>query len=78
MSEVLDEFPAKSHGLSIYPWGEWFDGRVHKLIAGQDFKVSNVSFRGAIYAKAKRSGHKVRVHICDGGMIIQAMKHGQP
>ena len=76
MAEILDDYDFSDHpGMrGKYPYEEWFDGQVWKLIPGEDFNVSTESLRVCIYTAAKRRDLRVRTTISagDGSLIIQA------
>ena len=74
MAEILDVFPYRKIGgrPSLYPWKDWFDGRIWKLTPGVDFSSSLKSFRVMVYERAARRGLRVRCHTQDGLLCIQA------
>ena len=49
------------HGNSKYPWSRWMDGSIWELLCGTDFDCQLSSFRGILYASAKRHGISVRI-----------------
>lgn len=55
-SVIVDEFPAAGAGNPKYPYDDWFDGQVHKLIRGQHFSVSPKAMRNVIGGYARRNG----------------------
>jgi hypothetical protein len=73
MAEVLDEFGRND---TVYPWRHWFDGRPWRLVQGEDFERSSVSFRCTAYAAAKQRGGRVRTRLVDRGLIIQYQPPG--
>jgi hypothetical protein len=50
MAEVLEGFPETAVGgrKKKYQWDVWLDGRVHKLVRGEDFPVSITNFKSQI------------------------------
>lgn len=46
-----------------YPWSEWLDGHVWRLVPGEDFDVEMESFRSATYMAAARKKVSVKTHI---------------
>lgn len=46
-----------------YPWSEWLDGHVWRLVPGEDFDVEMESFRSAAYMAAARKKVRVKTHI---------------
>jgi hypothetical protein len=47
---------APSRGVQKYPWERWFDGNVHKVVAGTDFAVPIDQFRVHVGNTARRKG----------------------
>ena len=81
MAEVVDHLPAaKSRGgrPSIYPWGQWFDGRVWRLEEGIDFNGAASQFRRGLGARATRSGGKVATRSDGKFLYIQFTKGVTP
>ena len=74
MAKVLKDFPVRAGKNSRYPWDEWLNGRVWRLVYGTDFHVTSHSFLGSLSYRAKRSGIKVRTqHDGNDALIIQAI-----
>lgn len=61
------------HGLAIYPWHKWFDGRVWELRRGEDFRCSPESFRATVMRTARERGCKVRTRKRGEVLTIEAM-----
>lgn len=64
MAEVITEWPSimrNSTRKSRYPWNEWTDGQIRKVVAGEDFESTLKTFVQGLYAYAKRNGYKVEV-----------------
>ncbi len=73
MAEVLDNFEWRKR-RGKYPWDQWFDGRIWKVIQGEDFDVAVNSMRAAIYQNAKNNGLNTKITVSqkDGSVIFQA------
>jgi hypothetical protein len=81
MAEKLASFPKpERHGPSeMYPWDEWLDGSIWKLVRGDDFTTKTKSFQYQVYAKAARRDVNVRVSVRDGNtLVIQAYRMAAP
>lgn len=78
MSEVLDPTGEFEDARRLYPWGEWFDGRPHRLHPSTDqdpgdFDPDPRVLRTYIYAKARERGQKVVITIePDDCIVLQA------
>jgi len=66
------EFPGRLH-TAKYPWDQWFDGRIWRLVKGEDFDVSEVNMRSSIYVAAKRLGKSATVSVQPDALYIQAL-----
>lgn len=68
----LSEVP-RSGRPEDHPWTEWFDGRTHALVRGEDYdeKTTPASFRSTVYSAANRYGVKVETAIIDGDLNVQ-------
>ena len=61
MAEPIDVFPGQQHqSTRRYPWDEWCDGRIWKLVRGVDFDAPVDQFRNRFYPQANNRGLKVR------------------
>lgn len=72
MAEVIDAFRFNSRfgNRKLYPWDEWFDGRIWKLRSGVDFQITSESFRNGLASAAKRHGKKVHGNrIVEDGVV---------
>lgn len=58
MSAVVDSFPKQP---SQYPYADWADGRIHKLIPGIDFTCEAASMVASATGYYKRHSIPVRV-----------------
>jgi hypothetical protein len=56
--EILSDYTFKvtSRGRPSYPWDEWFDGRIRRLIHGSDFTASPQTFAGMARGREKNRG----------------------
>lgn len=48
-----------------YPWDKWFNGRIHKLTRGSDFRVDRHHFRVAAHKAKHRHGVSIECRLCD-------------
>lgn len=72
MAEALEEFDwnAARSPRSRYDWDEWFDGRIWRLVEGEDFTAKASSFRTSVSAAAQRRGQSVRTSIPEDGVVV--------
>lgn len=64
MASVLDEWPAEAINMSTrYPWEDWTNGQVWKILRGEDFNSTMDAMTHTLYRAAKRTGLRVRVHM---------------
>ena len=61
MTTVIHELPqwaiafrGKGGTPAVYPYDQWFDGRVHLLIRGVDFRMSRYQMASVIRKQAER------------------------
>lgn len=78
MSRIVDmdltEVPRTGRPAK-YPWDEWFDGRTHVLVQGEDYDADGPkSFRSTVYSAADRLGVSVVTKIIDGELHVQAIE----
>lgn len=71
MAEVLDEFDFRNGGSSLYPWDEWFDGRIRRLRQGEDFVTDPRTMRTALQARARKRGGRARTHVKGDSVTFQ-------
>ena len=64
MARVIEEFPAVQ-SQSRYLWEEWLDGRVWRLVAGEDFTSKPETIRQNAAAQANRRGGKVKTRFLE-------------
>ena len=61
MADRIEHFPAEQRPPTRrYPWHEWADGSVWKLVRGEDFDQEVDQFRNRLYPQAARRNMKVR------------------
>jgi hypothetical protein len=61
MADRIEHFPAEQRPPTRrYPWNEWTDGSVWRLVRGEDFDQETDQFRNRLYPQASRRGMKVR------------------
>ena len=75
MAEILENHPFNRRGFQAkYPYDEWFDGRIWKLVKGTDYTSTLGSIRASLYGTAAKRGLVVRTSvIMDGqGIVVQA------
>lgn len=58
MASVLEEFPTRKRHM--YPWEDWGDGQVWRLLRGEDFEVEVASFQASAHTQARSEDRKVR------------------
>tara|TARA_R110000764_G_scaffold144689_1_gene232469 strand:- start:261 stop:617 length:357 start_codon:yes stop_codon:yes gene_type:complete len=72
MPATLNEWPSSARG-SKYKWYELFDGKIYKLVKGEDFDCDLESFRVQAYGAARNRGLFFRSSkISDTELAIQA------
>lgn len=66
MAQVIPKFTFQNKGgrRSLYPWGEWTDGRIWRIKKGPDYTHATKSMRMALHNRAIHENKKVstRVH----------------
>jgi hypothetical protein len=70
MSEVVKSFKGRQGRPPIYPWKDWMDGQIHKLVRREDFNGDAKSFRVGAHRTAAKEGLKVSTEIVDDGDAI--------
>ena len=77
MAEILDdhEFTGRGGFARKYPYDQWLNGKVWKLLEGTDYKCSLGSMRACVSAAAKRRGLVARTNVIlkGKGLFIQAI-----
>ena len=73
MATQLNEFPPNKAGAQqLYPWETWLDGSIWRLEAGTDFACKPKSLRHLIYRVARERNKRVRCHLGDDFVVLQA------
>jgi hypothetical protein len=70
-----EELPAMARR---YPWKEWADGDVWLILRGEDYLVSDDSFRVSARMYATRHGMFLRSRKDPQGMVIQFLRKDPP
>ena len=77
MAEILDDHEFKGRGgfQQIYPYHQWLNGKVWKLLEGTDYTCTIGSIRACLYTAAKRRGMVARTNVIlkGKGIIVQAV-----
>lgn len=74
MAQRLDSYDFPPGGRAgKYPWDEWLDGSVWRLIGGEDFTTPARNFRRQVISVAQRRGLKAQTTVRDGDVILQAL-----
>ncbi len=73
MAEVLKTFDFSKAGTrsSKYPWDEWCDGKIRRVVQGKDFESKPTTFRSALHNQASRREMKVRAHVEEKAVVFQ-------
>jgi hypothetical protein len=74
MAEVTTDKPGRIGRPCKYPWNEWLDGQVWKLVQGTDFDTAPEAFRDTARHYAIRHGLKFGSCIKGNRVIIQAIR----
>ncbi len=76
MATIVSEFPKPFRGR--YPWKEWADGRIRKLVQGVDFNISTAAMRQAVLTHAHKHGMSSHTQ-ADGKCVwIQLLPRSEP
>ena len=70
MAEVLDKWPGGGRGNQKYPFDEWLDGRIWKLVRGTDFENKPSAIRSAAQSFARTRQWKLATSIPDENTLI--------
>lgn len=76
MAERLDKFPEPAANSNVwkYPWKDWLDGGIWRLVKGEDFDVSSESMRVQSILAGRRRNMAVRTQVVDERtLVIQAI-----
>ena len=60
MAEKLESYEFSGRGHGCYPWDDWCDGSIWRIVCGEDYTVRTSSMRSQLAIKAKKLGMKVR------------------
>jgi hypothetical protein len=72
MAERVDAFPVvtlRGRGNG-YPWDEWMDGSVWKLVQGDDFGATITNFLSSAWKEASKRGHGCKTHRDPDGVTV--------
>lgn len=72
MAQILPKFPLQANAK--YPWDEWLDGQIWKLVRGEDFTVAIEQFRNHVYSAARARGRWVTTRKDGEALVVQAVK----
>lgn len=74
MPATLNEWPTTARG-SKYDWDTLFDGKIYKLVKGDDFECDLESFRVQAYGAARNRGLTFRsTKLNENELAVQALK----
>ena len=75
MAERVDRIPgSRAGGVPKYPWEEWLDGSLWKLIQGKDFECKPESMHSVAKTAARNRHVAVEVHQRGDRIYIQAQR----
>lgn len=76
MAEILPEFPPQNRRgcVAKYLWDEWLDGKVWKLTAGVDFRISVKAMQSSLGYLRRTRNIKIRTAIFGDDIVIQAIR----
>lgn len=80
MAHEVEALPGPGGRIAFdqYPWDEWLDGRVWKLVQGTDFHASATAMRTYVYRAAKTREVSVTTRRAAGGVLyIQANREAK-
>jgi len=64
MAQTLTDYDfTGNHGNAKYPWHEWGDGRIVKLIRGEDFDIEPAVMRGQVIVRARKESKAFRTNV---------------
>ena len=76
MAQRVDQLPGgnKRGRPAVYPWEEWLDGHVWRLMQGEDFQGDAKGFKSTARSAAGRAGLQIITRTTDepGALYIQA------
>jgi hypothetical protein len=79
MADRLATFPAgpAKNRVSRYPWHQWMDGSIWRIVQGRDYIVKRDFMRKLLYVRASRKGVHVRVTQADPLTLIFQFYEGE-
>ena len=69
MAERLESYEFR--GMKEYPWGDWCDGSIWKIVRGEDYNVLPSSMRAQLGVRASKLGMKVRTNQLQRVLVFQ-------
>ena len=64
MPKIIKDYDFNTRGgRTMYPWEDWFDGKIRAFVEGDDFTVKPTSFRSAFVGAASRAGLKTQTTV---------------
>lgn len=64
MAQTLTDYDfTGNHGNAKYPWHEWGDGRIVKLVRGEDFDIEPAVMRGQVIVRARKEQKAFRTNV---------------
>lgn len=73
MAEVLNEGFIFVDRRSKYPWNEWLDGKVRKLIKGTDYENNTTNFVAYLRTVCTKHAMTPQLHVENDYVIFQAL-----
>jgi hypothetical protein len=62
MATVVKEMPRKTRAPKYPDMPKWLDGRIHRLVRGEDFDIEEGSFKTLLYTLApKKFNSRVKI-----------------
>ena len=71
MAEVLDSYDFGA-ATGRYPWDEWLDGQIRRLVGGTDFEVKATSLITSAKKQANKRGKGLNVRTDGNDVVLQA------
>lgn len=80
MATRLERFEFGRGYQSKYPWHQWLDGSIWKVVQGEDFTCKTPSMWTTLTNKAKKTGMKLQARIVDDNhaVVFQFTKQSAP
>jgi hypothetical protein len=75
VAEILDEFDFTKRGTGRgrpekYPWDNWTNGEIWKIVAGTDFSCKAENIQGALFNAARKRGMRVKTKKLDEKTVV--------